>query len=49
MYFDAATWNNNSFRITKGEEWMLKREEELPLNRVVEGRVFSVLVSPPLK
>lgn len=50
MYFDAATLNNNSLRIiTKGEGGLLEREEELPLNHVVEGRVFSVLVNPPLK
>lgn len=49
MYFDAGTWNKNSLGITKGEDGLLKREEDLPLNHVVEGRVFSVLVSPPLK
>jgi len=49
VYFDATTWNNNSLRIAKGEDGLLKREEELPLNRMVKGRVFSVLVSPPLK
>lgn len=47
--FDAATWNNNSCRITKGEDRMLKTEEELPLNFVVEGCVFSGLVSARLK
>lgn len=45
MYFDAAILNNNSLRITKGEDELLKREEELPLNHVVENSIFSGLVS----
>lgn len=49
MCFDAATWNNNSHRITKSEDEVLKRGEELLLNDAVEGRVFSVLVSIHLK
>lgn len=46
---DTTTLNNNSLRITRGKDGLLKRAEELPLNHVVEGRVFSVLVSPLLK
>lgn len=49
MCSDAATWNNNSNKITKSEDEVLKRGEELPLNDAVEGRVFSVLVSIHLK
>lgn len=39
MYFDATILNNNSLRITKGEDELLKREEELPLNHVVENSI----------
>jgi len=49
MSFDVATWNNNSRRITKSEDEVLKRGEELLLNDAVEGQVFSVLVSTHLK
>lgn len=46
---DTATLSNNSLGITRGKDGLLKREKELPLNHGVEGRVFSVLVSPLLK